>query len=189
MTQPNSWNLREKVMDAIDKSFNTGDWRVALNIGHDLSAEIESNFRCPHVVSSDEGTSHCELAESSSTAHEAELAKIGNELCKAESSVKDLQAALAEKEKEIELSREGFEIISKIRKSKYLSLEHKISHACSVADYRLMDLDKLAHMKDKQSCKTTENIPVNSEVKDLQAEEELARSRPNNAADHLGDLT
>lgn len=46
-----TWNLRDEVMDAVDKSFNTGDWRVALNISHDLCAEIEKNYRCDHIKS------------------------------------------------------------------------------------------------------------------------------------------
>lgn len=73
----NEWNLRDEIRRTITEAFFADDYSTtaAEEIASRLCVEIEANYKCPHVITSDEGTSYCNLAES---------------------SVKDLQAALSD---------------------------------------------------------------------------------------------
>lgn len=86
-----TWNLRESVMNAISEATCCRIYEdpSEKEIGDRLCAEIEANFKCPHVVSSDEGSSYCQLAEASVT-------KMGNEIAKLKEKIEVTQKAYME---------------------------------------------------------------------------------------------
>jgi hypothetical protein len=84
-----TWDLRKAVRKAF-KDLNE-PWSASPEmIENRLCKEITSKIQCPYVVNADEGTSHCELANSSVTALKAELFKCKERL---EAAQKVVEAA------------------------------------------------------------------------------------------------
>lgn len=84
-----TWNLREAIRRIIDECAYDLNTATAVEIEDHLCEQIEKNHRCPHVASSDEGTSYCNLAESS-------VALMANQIFKLKEEIEKLRVYSAE---------------------------------------------------------------------------------------------